>query len=427
MLDEKERRVKESVKELTAASEALEQAGLRAAEENRHLTQRETEREIENFALLSELSHWQTLAAQSAVLKEEERRRLALQTAEGAAQAASEHERTRQEITHMMAQEQERERQREERARARHKEEQERDKQRAEQETERQREEQETERQREEQDRDTQREEKDVDVAPESEQTAGAEKPQPEPEQTEDQPTEPAVDGEADGEGRYQSAVFSLLDGSVREQHALEMAAKVLRGDTERESGRVPLSPSMSSVTGRQRDRDGDINHDSFGWSDSTELWSVSGGSPWHREAHRESREIGEGTLRFPPQRLGLSDQQHRVTEGDRGGQRYTERGEHQSDLRDLARSHLRLHSTPTHGQRQRETDRRRREGPCTSLPELLMRRKALTAAFYRWRFTNGACAALAAMYHAQADRAPARQAQLLATMREAQRHRKSS
>ena len=56
--------MKESVAELTAVSEALEQAGLRAAEENRQLTEREREREIERFALLSELSHWQTLAAQ---------------------------------------------------------------------------------------------------------------------------------------------------------------------------------------------------------------------------------------------------------------------------------------------------------------------------------------------------------------------------
>ena len=455
MLEEKDRRVKESVAELTAVSEALEQAGLRAAEENQQLTQREREREIERFALLSELSHWQTLAAQSAVLKEDERRRLALQTAEGAAQSASEHERTHQEIRHMMAEEQERETQREEQARARQREEQERETQREEHETERQREEQDRERDRQEQDRERQREEQDVGVVPESEQTEGAEKPQAEPEQTEDQPAEPAVhretdreadreeDRDTDREGPYRSAVFSLLDGSVREQHALEMAAKVLRGDTEsdrerdreRDSGRVPLSPSMSSVTGRQRDRAGDTDHHSFGWSDATELWSISGGSPWHREAHRESRETGGGTLGFPPRRLdiGLSDQQRRVVEGDRGRQRYTERESDQSVLRDFPRSHLRLHSTPRHGQREGDTERhterqreteRRREGPCASLPELLRRRKVLAVAFYCWRFTTGACAALAAMYHAQADRAPARQAQLLAAMRERQRDR---
>ena len=60
--------------------------------------------------------------------------------------------------------------------------------------------------------------------------------------------------------------------------------------------------------------------------------------------------------------------------------------------------------------------------GGAVSLPALLARRTDLAAAFYRWKFANRACAAFAGMCHAQRDRAPARQVELMVAAKQ-ERH----
>ena len=417
LMDEKEARLREQVEELTAASEAVEQAGLRAAEENKQLTDMQRAGEVERFSLLSELSHWQTLASQSAVVREQERQRSALQTAKDATKFASEYEKTSEEIKHML----------EQASSASHQMDQLLEEslqsvgvataetnstpqtdatEAAEQKAtgaerlDDQEEAPEQEQQQEQQDRGQQRRPEQAEL-------------QPEPEDSEDQPTKEQLPADAkDAEiaslrrqldeqakqlspvtdaprAQYHSAVFTLLNSSAREQHALETAVKTLRED----GASAPMSPNMSD-TWRH-----DSSDQSFCLNGSIDFCAgptSGGGSPWqaHRapEHHRwpsvradfngrgPAAKPVESPLKFPPQRPAPLAQQHR--------------GRH-SVVRDHPRPLLRLGAdrSRTSNAAVAKPSERQRQLQRTSLPGLLSKRKALASAFYRWRFTNRACA----------------------------------
>eukprot|EP01043_Picozoa_sp_COSAG02_P050231 COSAG02_NODE_5139_length_4595_cov_5.334075_1_plen_665_part_00 len=421
LMDEKEAHVREQVEKLTAASEAVEQAGLRAAEENKQLTDMQRAGELERFSLLSELAHWQTLASQSAVVQEQERQRSALQTAKDATSFASGYEKTGEEIKHMI----------EQASSASHQ-----MGQRPEEslpsvgaataavDSEPQTDATEAAEQKATGGSGVLLDDQDQEEAPgrewqrEQEGRGQRQRPeqaelQPEPEDSEEQPANGQLPVDAkDAEiaslrrqleehqkqlspvtdaprARHQSAVFTLIDSGARERHALETAAKTLRGN----GASASTSPSMSD-TWRH-----DSCDQSFGLNGSIDFCTdptSGGGSPWqaHRtpQHHRwlSARADLNGTgptakpiaspLKFPPQRHAPVVKQYRGQD---------------SVLRDHPRPLLRLGADcsrtssvaavmPCHTQRQLQ---------CTSLPGLLRKRKALASAFYRWRFTNRACA----------------------------------
>jgi hypothetical protein len=103
LMEEKEAHLREQAAELAVASEAVEQAGLRAAQENEQLRSLARAGEVDRFSLLSEISHWQTLASQSALTQEQERQRVALKAAQESEKAQIDYEKTNEGITDMIA------------------------------------------------------------------------------------------------------------------------------------------------------------------------------------------------------------------------------------------------------------------------------------------------------------------------------------